>query len=62
MAYLLKTPDPELWAYVKAAAYLRQLTINDYIMLILGEAKAAAEEIKSIAQKADRDQHTPQNL
>lgn len=35
MKYQLHDADPKLWAWVKARAYLAELSINDYIISIL---------------------------
>ncbi len=53
MHYMLHGADPELWAWVKARAYIHQLTINQYVMILLTIAKDGHEKGNSITHIID---------
>lgn len=39
MSYLIHDADPELWAWVKGRAHVAGVTINDFVLSILIEAR-----------------------
>lgn len=51
MQYRLHDADKELWSWVKARAYLADLTVNDYILAILKEVKHKDDLDKADANK-----------
>lgn len=51
MKYQLHDAEKELWGWVKARAYTAGLTINNYILSILVEAKREEEIAEADAAK-----------